>query len=568
MNDATLTTEFDHSFDVLVIGSGAGGLLSALMAAKNGAKVLVIEKSDVWGGTSATSGGGIWIPNSHLAQAQGIKDSAEAAFTYVRVQSADNVPDENIRAYINDSPKMLKWMEDNTPVRYLSIPYTDYHAELPGGKPEGYRSHLPLPLDGRLLGDDVLTLRPASPAASLFGYINWNFTETTHLLLRLKGWQMILAKLIAGYYLDLPLRLFSRKDRNLTLGNALVGGLGIALKEQNVPIWRSTQMVELLRGKDGRVIGAVVDREGERLRIEARKAVVLAAGGFERNKEMRVQNLAVKDPRMSGGQINNTGDSIRAAAKIGAELMNMDSVWWAPVFSVPGEARGRLSTIERALPGAIIVNQVGKRYLNEAASYHMVGSQIAANDKPEAPTQPSWVIFDANFRYKYPMGPVMPIVPDWLHPKPVQEILKRSATLKGLAKKIGVPAENLEATVARFNGFAASGVDEDFQRGAAAYDRFYGDYRVGPNPCLGPIEKGPFYAVPIYAGDIGTNGGMRTDEKARVLDDHGAPIGGLYAIGNNAASAMGRSYPGAGVTLGPAMTFGYIAARDITGANE
>ncbi len=559
---------FDHAVDVLVVGSGAGGLLSALVAAKRGASALVIEKSHIWGGTSATSGGGIWIPNSHLAQANGISDSEDLAFTYVRAQSADNVPDENIRSFISQAPKMLKWMEENTPVRYLSIPYTDYHAELPGGKPEGFRSHLPMPMDGRLLGNDVLTLRPASPAASLFGYINWNFTETTSLLLRVKGWQWMLTKMLARYYLDLPLRLMSKKDRNLTLGNALVGGLGFALKEAGVPIWRSTQLVDLVRDDSGRVLGAVVEREGQRMTIEARRGVVLAAGGFERNKEMRAENLAVKDPRMSGGQVNNTGDAINIASKNGAGLMNMDSVWWAPVFSVPGEERGRLSTIERALPGCMIVNQIGKRYLNEAASYHMVGSQIAANNTAEAPTQPSWIIFDANFRYKYPLGPVLPLMPDFMLPKAVRSILHRSATLAGLARRIGVPAETLEAQVARFNGFAATGVDEDFQRGSAAYDRFYGDPRVGPNPCLGPIETGPFYAFPIYAGDIGTNGGIVTDDKARVLDEDGAPISGLYAVGNNAASAMGRSYPGAGVTLGPSMTFGYIAARHATGAND
>lgn len=560
--------KFDHEVDVLVVGSGAGGLISALVAAKRGASALVIEKSELWGGTSATSGGGIWIPNSHLAQAQGITDSEEAAFTYVRAQSADNVPDENIRAFIREAPKMLKWLEDNSPVRYLSIPYTDYHAELPGGKPEGFRSHLPLPMDGRLLGEDVLTLRAASPAASLFGYINWNFTETTSLLLRAPGWWRMLAKMVARYYLDLPTRLFTRKDRNLTLGNALVGGLGYALKQQGVEIWRRTSLAEILRDESGRVIGIAADRNGVRMTIGARRGVILAAGGFERNAQMRSQHLAVHDPRMSGGQINNTGDAIRAAEGIGAGMRNLDSVWWAPVFSVPGEERGRLCTIERALPGCIIVNQAGKRFLNEAASYHVVGSQIAANNTPEAPTQPSYVIFDAAFRQKYPMGPVMPIVPDWLHPKNVRAILHSSATLAGLARKIGVPAAALEDTVTRFNGFAQTGVDADFGRGSAAYDRFYGDPRVTPNPCLGPLLKAPFYAVPIYAGDIGTNGGIVTDDKARVLDDDGRMISGLYAVGNNAASAMGRSYPGAGVTLGPSMTFGYVAARHATGAND
>jgi 3-oxosteroid 1-dehydrogenase len=274
------------------------------------------------------------------------------------------------------------------------------------------------------------------------------------------------------------------------------------------------------------------------------------------------------DPRLSGSQINNTGDSILAATAIGAATMNMQSTWSAPVFSVPGEARSRLSTIERALPGCIIVNQAGKRYMNEAASYHVVGRIMIEADKPGAGTNPSWVIFDATFRQNYPMGPLIPLIPDWLQPKGVRLTLKKAATTNELAAKIGAPPGALASTIERFNKDARSGTDTEFNRGGPAYDRLYGDARVTPNPTLAPIVTAPFYAMPIYGGDIGTNGGLVTDQYARVLNAQGQPIPGLYACGNNAASIMGESYPGAGVTLGPAMTFGYVAARHLTGAAD
>jgi len=557
---------WDEEVDVLVIGSGAGGMTAAIAAADAHVKVLVVEKSNEYGGTSATSGGGIWIPNSPIGKQAGLQDSEDEAFAYLRPQSAPNVPDELIRAYVRRAPEMLAWLHERTPVRYLAVPYPDYHVEFPGGK-MGLRTHLPMPFDGRLLGDDILKLRAPSPAASLFGVINWRFEETYTLLLRPKGWKRTLGRMFWRYLSDIPHRFRSIKDRSLSLGNALVGGLRLALKQRNVPIRLETGLVEILRD-NGRVSGAMVEQNGRRLRIRARKGVVLAAGGFERNAELRRKYLpGPDDPTMSGSQINNTGDAILAAERIGAALRNMQSTWSAPVFRVPGEARARLSTIERALPGCIIVNQAGKRYLNEAASYHVVGRQMVANDKPGAGTQPSWVIFDHEFRHKYPMGPLLPLVPDALQAPGVRKILRKASTIEGLAGKIGVPAAALAATVERFNADARIGVDSEFDRGGPAYDRMYGDPRVQPNPTLAPIVKAPFYAFPIYGGDIGTNGGIVTDENARVLDTEGRPIQGLYAVGNNAASVMGESYPGAGVTLGPAMTFGYVAGRHATGAN-
>lgn len=562
-----MSAPWDKEVDVLVVGSGAGGLLSALVAAHGGAETLVIEKTKLWGGTSATSGGGIWIPKSDQAAAAGFDDDLDEAFRYVRKLSAPNVPDANIRAFVDNASAMLRWLGDHTELAYQSFPYPDYHAEEPGGSPQGFRTHMPLPSDGRALGDDVRTLRFASPAASLFGYLNWHFDETYIMLFRPKGWWLHLAKSLARYWFDWPFRFTSRKDRRLTLGNALVGGIRKALKDKSVPLWLETGLEELIV-EDGVAVGAVVSRGGKSLRIRARKGVILAAGGFDKSQAMR-EDHAPLYPRawLSGGIEGNTGDAIRLGAEAGAATLNLQSAWAAPMFHVPGEPGGRLSTIERALPGCIMVAQNGKRYLNEAASYHIVGQQMARRQAEHGDASPTWFVFDHRYRHLYPAGPVYPLVPDWAQNGMVKTVLKKGRTIAELATAIGVDPAALTQTVERFNAHAAQGEDPDFRRGEAAYDKMYGDPRVAPNPSLHPLSKGPFYAMPMYPGDIGTNGGLLTDAQARVLDGSGKAVAGLYAIGNSAASAMGESYPGAGVTIGPALTFGYIAARHATGMN-
>lgn len=562
-----MNSGWDKEVDVLIVGSGAGALTAAVYCAKHNTDVLVIEKSDEFGGTSATSGGAIWVPNSYAAAAMGAQDSAEEAYGYIRQLSEPNVPDANIRAFVQSGPEMLKWLEANTPIRYVPSQYPDYHADLPGGKP-GYRTHLPIELDGRQLGDDMLALRQTSPAANLFGKINWRFDETYTMLYRPKGWPLVLARMLFRYYSDIEQRLRSPKDRFLSLGTALVGGLRISLNALKAPLWLNTKLISLVND-NGRIVGAVVERMGTRMRIGAKRAVILATGGFERNAELRAKYLPTrKDSLRTGSQKNNTGDWLAITEAVGAKTMNLDSAWWAPLLYVPGDDRGRLMTFERALPGCIIVNQAGRRYMNEASSYHLAGRAMIENDKPEAGTTPSWFVFDSTFRARYPVGAVLPLVPDFLIRPAVRALLKKADTIEELAQAMGALPSNLVDTITRFNSGAKRGVDDEFQRGAATYDKMYGDPRVTPNPTLAPLEKAPFYAYPIYPGDIGTNGGLATDEKARVLDKADKPIAGLYAIGNTAASIMGKSYPGAGSTLGPAMTFGYIAARDLTGAND
>ena len=559
--------KWDKQVDILVIGSGAGGLLSALIAAENHAEVLILEKESQWGGTSATSGAGIWIPASDEAKAAGFHDTLEDAFTYIRGLSADNIADEIIRAYVSSGASMLRWLQAHSPVRYIAYPYPDYHGENLGGSPTGYRTHLPLAMEKKWTAKHVETMRHPSPAASLFGYINWDITEAYTFLFRPQRWWIALGRSLARYWLDVPFRFKSRKDRRLTQGNALVGGLRMALEAKNVPLWLESPMKRLI-AKDGAVQGAIVTHDGRDLRIKARKSVILAAGGFDKNQQMREQYAPLYQSALhSGGTAGNTGDTIRAAVALGAATMNMHSTWAAPVWYVPGEDRGRLCTMERALPGGLMVNQKGERYLNEAASYHRVGQQMARREQAHGDASPTWFIFDYAYRHQYPAGPLLPLIPDWLQRGEVKLICKKAASIAQLAEKIGVDPQALVATVARFNEFAVQGEDLDFQRGKAAYDQMYGDPRVAPNPCLKPLTRAPFYALPIYPGDIGTNGGLKTDAQARVLDTKDTPIDGLYAIGNNAASPMGESYPGAGVTIGAALTFGYIAVRSVLGLN-
>ena len=558
---------WNKEVDLVVVGSGAGGLLTALVASKNHAEVLVVEKARQWGGTSATSGGGIWIPGSDQARAAGFEDNLDDAFIYVRGLSADNVPDDLIRAYVDNAAPMLRWVTANTEVRYTAQPYPDYHAENPGGSPTGYRTHLPETFDGTLLGKDLKTQRMPSPAASMWGFLQWTFAETYQLLYRTKGWATQLGLNLAKYWLDWPLRFTSRKDRRLTLGNALTGGLRHALNQTETEVWLETPLKELVT-EDGAVIGVIVEKDGKPFRIRARKGVMLAAGGFDKNQQLREANAPLyRNAYLSGGVTSNTGDALLAGQAIGAQTLNLQSAWAAPVFYVPGEDRGRLATIERALPGCIMVNQAGERYLNEAASYHVVGQQMARRHAEHGDASPSWMIFDHRYRHLYPMGPLLPLLPDWAQPGAVKTIFRKGGTITELAEAIGIDPAALGATVARFNEHAAKGEDPDFHRGEAAYDKMYGDYRHQPNPCLRPLTEAPFYAMPIYPGDIGTNGGLLINARAQVIGSDGQPIKGLYAAGNTTASAMGESYPGAGVTLGPAMTFGYIAAREMTGAN-
>ncbi len=557
---------WDIETDILVVGSGAGALTAAVTAADHHARVLVIEKSNLFGGTSATSGGGIWIPASHRALAAGAHDTPEEGFAYVKALAGDAVDDARIWSYVRNGPAMMEYLERITTLEFIAVPYTDYHAELPGGK-HGYRTHECRPVHAQALGADFEKLRPAHPSTMLFGVVSWTMYESAPMITQAPGWRKTLAKVLWRYASDIPQRLRSKRDRFLVFGQSLCGQLKIALDKKSGKLLLNTGLVSLIRDGD-RVVGVIAEQNGKRIRIAAHRGVILGSGGFERNGKLRAQYLPhPTSPDWSGSQPNNTGDSLLAAQDIGVATDLLAEAWWAPVIKVPDEERARPLFYERALPGCIMVNQAGRRYMNEAASYHIAGKTMLAADAPDASTAPSWIIFDQRFRSLYPMGPVMPKFPDWLMRPAVRNLLVSAATIAELAAKLKLPAAALSETITRFNENARRGEDPDFGRGHQAYDRYYGDPKVTPNPNLYPLQQAPFYAMPVHPGDIGSKGGILTDANGQAVDTDHRAIPGLYAIGNTAASVMGGAYPGAGATLGPAMTFGYIAARHAIGAN-
>ena len=545
--------------DVLIMGSGAGGMTAALAAAQAGLRVIVAEKSAWWGGASATSGGFIWIPDSPIAESAGSDDNMEDAFSYIRALTDPWVPDANIRAYLRGGRAMLAWLHADTQVRCRPVPYADYRPETPGAR-LAFRTHDILPMDGLLLGAELERMRPPARAALLFNRLAFTMDEVHPLLHRTRGWPFVLGRVLARYYLDVGQRLRSPRNRFLAAGNALLGRLRLSLGAHNVPIWLNAPVTGLHTTPSGAISGATISRNGEDVDVEA-GVVILASGGFEANAALRRQHLpGAWDPAFSGSIESNTGDALSLANDIGAAVRNLDSGWWGPVLKFPDEDRARLLTFERALPGSIIVNQAGRRYVNEALAYDLAGKAMIDADLPGAETTPSYFLFDHRYRQKYPIGPINPGVPLWLHQKGARDMLIVGNDWREIAQAANLPESNLKDTIARFNEMARLGDDADFGRGRSAYDHFYGDPKVMPNPNLAPLDKPPFYAMPIFPGDIGTNGGLVINAHAQVLRPSGNPIPGLYATGNVTASVMGHSYPGAGATLGPAMTFGYIAA--------
>ncbi len=555
------STNVKHEVDVLVIGSGAGALTAAITAKDHGGSVLVVEKTDMYGGTSATSGGGIWIPCNHLMHAHGESDTPEAALEYLKACVGDDVSEERLKAYVEQAPKMLKYMEDHSEIKFTATPYADYLSDKPGSK-TGYRTLDPLPISASKLGKEFLNMRPPHPQ-TIFGGFTITVNEAKKVITRAPGWKWVMMKLMLSYRLDIPYRLKTKRHRRLALGNALVGRCLVSAFKRKIPIWRNAPMQSLVT-KDGRVVGAIVEKDGKPVEITAHKGVILSAGGFESDKEMREANLPKPtDTAWTAAPGTNTGDAHRAAEAVGADLTLMDAAWWGPSVQVPGSDRSRVLFAERALPGIYIVNEKGERYLNEAASYDEVGREIQAH-----PTS-SWLVFDRRAREKYGIGPLYPtaVHPDSKWTDAIKSVVIKSDTIEGLAEAMGVDVEGFKDTVEKVARYSVTGKDEDFHSGESAYDRYYGDPTVKPNPCLAPIEKAPFYAFPVRPGDIGTKGGVAVDVNAQALDRKQKPIAGLYAIGNTASSVMGHSYPGAGSTLGPAMTFGYVAAKHAMGVN-
>jgi len=520
-----------EEYDVVVVGSGAAGMTAALTAAHHGLTAVVLEKAGRFGGSTARSGGGVWIPGNSVLP---FADSFDAAHAYL-THLAGNGPRQ--RAFLEHGPAMLDFVMAHTPLRFQWVAgYPDYYPEAPGGLARG-RTIDPSPLDGRVLGASLDSLNP--PYISTRGLTitaadyRWMSLGTRHPRSLLTAARVV-SRLIISKLL---------RRRMLSMGQALAAGLRAGLLSADVPVLLSTPLSSLDTAPDGRVIGV-------NARFRARRGVVLASGGFEHNEAMRHRyQRSPIGTQWTVGASSNTGDGIALGISLGAAVELMDEAWWGPTIPLSGGPYFCLA--ERSLPGSVIVDGNGRRFVNESAPYIDAVKAMYDHD-----AIPAWLVFDQRYRNRYlfaGLGPRQPLPRRWYDAGAVI----RGRTLADL----GLPL--LPKTVARFNEFASTGRDEEFGRGDSVYDRYYGDPRNRPNPCLGPLLKPPFYAVRIVPGDLGTKGGLLTDARARVLRPDGGFVPGLYAAGNASAAVMGRSYAGAGATIGPAMTFGYLAALDM-----
>jgi len=565
---------WDREVDVVVVGSGLGAMTSALCLKEMGVEnVEVIEKGQKWGGTSAVSGGGIWIPNNHYAKACGANDSTQDAADYLGSTTPEGkVPPELIASYIDNASKMLKFVSKSKEIEYQSLAhYPDYYQESPGSK-TGHRSLEPAPINWDAVGSDMATMQETHHMMYMFDRIGFTQVEAHALVTRPPGWWKVMVKLIFKHVLDTPFRLKHKvkRARRLACGSAGTARMFLAIKNRKVPVTLNCAMNELIQDDTGRVIGIKATENGKAITIKANKGVILGAGGFEYNQELRDKYLPKPtSTEWSGGGIRtNTGDALIACEKLGAKKRLMDGAWWCTTINAPDEPAPRLAIMEKSLPGNIVVNMAGKRIANESQNYMAYQTEFFESHSEASPNSPAYMVFDSRFRKSYIVGPLMDnqARPDAAIPKSYFEngFMAKENSIEALADKLGIDKAGLVKSVANMNDYAKTGKDLELGRGDDAYDRYYGDETVSPNPCLHAIDQGPYYALRIDPGDFGTHGGMDTTVNAEVLKEDGSTIAGLYAIGNCAAAIL-PTYPGPGATLGPAMTWGYMAARHITG---
>jgi succinate dehydrogenase/fumarate reductase flavoprotein subunit len=570
-----MRVEESVEFDVLVVGSGASGMSAAVTAATRGLRVLVVEKEPRFGGTTARSGGWLWIPGTRLATEQGIHEQPGAARRYLQHEAGTHFDASRVDAFLETGPKAIEFFTRQTCVQFdMPAVFPDYHAEAPGGA-QGGRSMVARPFDGRELGPRIKQLAPPLPELTVFGMMLGSGKEIWHFMRAFRSVESFLyvTKRLSRHMLDV---LRHGRGMTLTNGNALAGRLAKAAMDLKIPVWLSSPVRELIIEGD-RVTGALVDREGKPIRVRARVGVVLACGGFPHDIARRKQlfpHAPTGREHYTPSPQGNTGDGLRLAESAGGHVDPTipNAAAWVPtsVTTRPDGTHGVMPHfIDRAKPGVIVVSRRGKRFTNEANSYHdFVQALVSASRADEEIF--AWEICDRRTLREYGMGCVAPF------PLPIGRYLKtgylkRGNTIADLARVIGVDASALQATIDKFNQPAQQGEDPEFGRGSAAYNRYQGDALNTPNPCVRPIETGPFYAIKLVIGDIGTFAGLAVDAQTRVLDASSQPIRGLHAVGNDAASIMGGNYPGAGITLGPALTFGYVAgltlAQSASGAS-
>jgi 3-oxosteroid 1-dehydrogenase len=551
---AAAATPVIGEYDVVVVGAGAAGMTAALTAAHRGLSCVVVEKAPTFGGSAARSGAGIWVPCNEVLLAAGVPDTPRKAASYLSAVVGPAVPAARQQAFLGNGPAMISFVMNHSPLRFRWMDgYSDYYPELPGGMPGG-RSIEPDQLDGNVLGAELARLNPpylATPAGMVVFSADYKWLALSAVNAR--------GAAVAAECLARGTAAAFRGEKPLTMGQSLAGGLRAGLLAANVPVWLDTPLLDLVL-EGGRTTGVLVSRNGTTGVLKARRGVIVGSGGFEHNAAMRNQyHQQPTGTQWTVGARENTGDGILAGERAGAALDLMDDAWWGPAIPLPGAPYFCLA--ERTLPGGLIVDAGGERFVNEAAPYGDVVHVMYDRD-PTDPCIPAWLIVDQHYRNRYLFKDVVPTFPlprDWY----TSGAVHRASTVDGLAAAIGMPSQTLRATVSRFNDLARTGTDTDFARGRSAYDHYYTDPAIRPNSCLAPLWLPPFHAFKIVPGDLGTKGGMRTDARARVLRQDGTAIPGLYAAGNASAAVMGRGYAGAGSTIGPAMTFGFVAANDI-----
>jgi 3-oxosteroid 1-dehydrogenase len=553
----------DTCVDLLVVGSGTG-MAAALAAHELGLSVLIVEKSSYVGGSTARSGGALWLPAGPVLRAAGSDDSAAKAATYLDAVVAGSAPPQRSAGFMEHLTATVEMLRRTTPLRlFWARDYSDYHPEAPGGSAAG-RTCECYPLNTSILGEYRGRLRPGVLEAAVAIPTTGADYRWMNLVTRVprKGIPTFGKRIAQGVGGMLVGRRYAAG------GQGLMAGLFAGVLRAGIPVWTDTKLERLVTNpaEGDRVSGAVVDHGGREVTITARRGVVLATGGFDHSMDMRWKFQSESlGANMSLGADTNTGDGIRVAQEQGADIDLMDQAWWFPAIApLPGK-QPAVMLAERSLPGCLIVDQNGHRFTNEASDYMSFGQRLLELERCGSPVESMWIIFDQQYRNSYVFGaelfPRMRVPQAWYD----AGIAARADTLAQLGARIGLPISEFTATMNRFNQNAYAGDDPDFGRGRSAYDRYYGDPTIKPNPNLRPLVKHPFYAVKMVLSDLGTCGGLKADERGRVLREDGSVIAGLYAIGNTAANAFGTSYPGAGATIAQGLVYGYIAARDAAG---
>lgn len=558
------TVTLPENADVVVVGSGAAGMCAAIRLKRGGLNPVILEKSGHFGGSTALSGGAVWIPGNHHSSEVGHADTREEAMAYLESEIGNRLNRALTEAFLDNGPEMVRFLEANSAVKFAARALgPDYHPDLPGGTLGG-RVMDPLDYDGRELGDNFDKLRAPIDEFTILGGMMVGRTDLGHLpkMMRDPKSFAYAAKVFMRHVRD---RMSHKRGTRLVLGNALAARLGKTVFDLGIPVFFGTPLTAIERDGQGRAVG--VKSGGKR--IAARYGVILATGGFPSSETMRKIHFGhtSRSEHFSMSPSDNTGDAIALATQAGARTGsdNLHPAFWTPVSRLK-RADGKTVSfphlfLDRAKPGLIAVTAQGKRFVNESASYHdFVSGMIGAINAGSVPV--FHLVCDHRFIRRYGLGAVRPF-PGRIAPFLKNGYLLRADSISELERKLALPADSLTATVERYNGYAAKGEDPDFQKGGTDYNRYLGDPENKPNPCLRPIDQGPYYAVRVYPGDIGTSVGLVTDENAQVLAADSHPIAGLYACGNDMNSIMAGSYPGPGITLGPALTFGFVAANHI-----